>query len=76
MFNFLKGIFGRKICWHNKNYNSHNYLDENNTPMVYFHCIDCGYTEKGHIIVDCCNKELLKEWVKTKIVRNGKIIKM
>ena len=38
-------------CLH-VNYTEHKWLDKDGTPMIYFRCHDCNFTEEGHVHAD------------------------
>ena len=54
--NILARLFRKKkrYCLHRKNYIAHKWI-ENNTPMVDFRCLDCGYFDIGHVHAEDTN---------------------
>lgn len=61
-------IFRKKKCEHDQNFRMNKYLDKDDTPMIEFDCLDCGYKDHGHVYGDA------EGWVEYKQVRNGKVI--
>ncbi len=65
MLRFLKNMFaGHKECEHKLNYVYRKYIEQD-TPMVYFHCLDCDYKDRGPVFGDTYG------WVETILCTNG-----
>lgn len=55
----LAALFGRRHrkritpdnCQHGRA-TSRKWLDKDQTPMIWTHCPDCGFTDRGHVYAD------------------------
>lgn len=61
-------LFRRKPCTHEKNYRKHKFNSEDGTPMIEFHCYDCGWQDNGHVYGESWKEPELK------VVRDGHLI--
>jgi hypothetical protein len=65
---FMKLVGLRKQpCQHKNNYNTNRYLNKDGCPMNYFYCLDCGYKDRGPVIMG----EVPLDWENMTTVRGG-----
>jgi len=50
-------IFKKKPCKHKLNYILNQWVAKDDTPMISFVCLDCGYKDYGHVYGDSENWE-------------------
>lgn len=48
MIRWLKNLF-RPKCQHNKRFVLKQWFEADGTPMMYFNCWDCFYSDRGHV---------------------------
>jgi hypothetical protein len=66
---FKNRVSKSKVCNHDQNYKSRQYLLEDGTPMIEFTCLDCHFRDRGPVHGDGNSVN----WVKTIICCNGEI---
>jgi hypothetical protein len=59
------GLFRPKVCDHKQNFVEKTWKAADGTPMTYFHCLDCGFTDEGHVHADGC------DWPDRRLVFRG-----